>query len=140
MDPTNPCRHHRSGSLVDINVPKGTQTTSVNPVQSTQKNYSPCQWTLRILSQCKEIHINFKAQSEFYLNQGFLDEINRAAQRIHVEKLGPCDIDHWMSTPTTGHLTAEVYNRPVFYHGKSWSPSFFPSTTYLKINPPIFIE
>ncbi|KNZ64238.1 hypothetical protein VP01_1050g2 [Puccinia sorghi] len=29
------------------------------------------------------------AQSKFYLNQGFLDEINRVAQRIHLKELGP---------------------------------------------------
>ncbi|KNZ51217.1 hypothetical protein VP01_4043g1, partial [Puccinia sorghi] len=41
------------------------------------------------------------------------------AKRIHVEELGPCDIDHWMSMPTTGHPVAEVYNRPVLYYVKS---------------------
>ncbi|KNZ63273.1 uncharacterized protein VP01_1165g3 [Puccinia sorghi] len=49
----------------------------------------------------KEIHVNLKLPSEFYLNQGFLNQINRVAQRIHMHKLGPCDIDHWMSIPTT---------------------------------------
>ncbi|KNZ47063.1 hypothetical protein VP01_6707g1 [Puccinia sorghi] len=75
----------------------------------------------------KEIHKNFKAQSEFYLNQGFLDEINRVAQRIHVEELGACDIDHCrMSMPMMGHLI-------------SWSQTFFPSTKLPKSNPPSFI-
>ncbi|KNZ54776.1 uncharacterized protein VP01_2857g4 [Puccinia sorghi] len=66
--------------------------------------------------------------------------ISRVAQRIHVEELGPCDIYHWMSMPTTDHIMAEVYNRPVFYYGKSWSQKFFPSTTLPNKNPPIFIE
>ncbi|KNZ46773.1 hypothetical protein VP01_6976g1 [Puccinia sorghi] len=66
----------------------------------------------------KEIHKILKAQSEFYLNKGLLDEINRVVHRIHVEELGCCDIDHWMSMPTT---------------------AFFPSTTLPNNNPPIFI-
>ncbi|KNZ49373.1 hypothetical protein VP01_505g1 [Puccinia sorghi] len=80
-----------------------------------------------------------KVQSEFYLNQGFLDEIDRVAQRIHVDELGPCDIDHWMGMSTPGHFMAEVYNRSVFYYGKSWSQSFFPLTTLTNNNPAIFI-
>ncbi|KNZ59948.1 hypothetical protein VP01_1639g15 [Puccinia sorghi] len=75
---------------------------------------------------------------EFYLNEGFLDE-SEVAQRIYVEELGPCDIDHWMSMPTTGHLMAEFYNRLVFYYGKSWSQKLFPLTNLPKNNPPIFI-
>ncbi|KNZ59877.1 hypothetical protein VP01_164g8 [Puccinia sorghi] len=61
------------------------------------------------------------------------------AERIHCEELGPYDIDHWMSIPTTGHLMAEVDNRPIFYYGKSWSQAFFLSTTLPNNNPPIFI-
>ena len=87
----------------------------------------------------KEIYNDLKERSEFYLNQGFLDEVDRVARRIHVDESGPCDIDHWMSMPTTGHLMAEVYNRPVFYYGKSWSQTFFPSTTIPNGNPPFFI-
>ncbi|KNZ55089.1 hypothetical protein VP01_276g9 [Puccinia sorghi] len=49
----------------------------------------------------KEINDNLKAQSEFYFHQGFLNEIDKLSQRIHVDKLGPCDIDHWMSMQTT---------------------------------------
>ncbi|KNZ43828.1 uncharacterized protein VP01_982g6 [Puccinia sorghi] len=44
------------------------------------------------------------------------------------------DIDY-----TKGHIMAEVYIRPVFYYGKSWSQSFFPSTTLPNQNPKIFI-
>ncbi|KNZ48071.1 hypothetical protein VP01_592g12 [Puccinia sorghi] len=49
------------------------------------------------------------------------------AQRIHVEKLGPCDIDHWMSMPTMGHLMAEVYNssnNPPIFIGLTESQNF----------------
>ncbi|KNZ43711.1 hypothetical protein VP01_994g5 [Puccinia sorghi] len=87
----------------------------------------------------KEIHNNLKGKSELYLNQEFLDEIARVSQRIHVEELGPCDIDHWMSKPRMGHLMAELYNRPVFYYVKSWSQTFFPSTTLPNNNTPIFM-
>ncbi|KNZ47849.1 hypothetical protein VP01_609g12 [Puccinia sorghi] len=51
----------------------------------------------------------------------------------------PCDIDHWMSMPMTGHHMAEFYNRSVFYFGKSWSQTFFPLMTFPNNNPPIFI-
>ncbi|KNZ58941.1 hypothetical protein VP01_1829g6 [Puccinia sorghi] len=59
--------------------------------------------------------------------------------RIHVEKLGPCDIHHLMSMPMTVQLMAEVYHRPILYYGKYWSQSFFPLTTLPKKNPQIFI-
>ncbi|KNZ44209.1 hypothetical protein VP01_940g4 [Puccinia sorghi] len=87
----------------------------------------------------KEIYADPQAQLEFYLNQGFVDEIEKVPQRIDIEKLGPCDIAHWMSMPTTGNLMSEVYNWPVFYYGKYWSQTFFPSTTLPKNNPPIFL-
>jgi len=87
----------------------------------------------------KEIYRDLTGQSKFYLDQGFLDEIDRVAWRIRFEDSGPCDIDHWMSMPTTGHLMAEVYDRPVFYYGRSWSQTFFPLTTPPNNNPPIFI-
>ena len=87
----------------------------------------------------REIYNNLEEQQEFYLNQGFLDKTDRVKQRILFEDPGPCNMDHWMSMPTTGHLMAEVYDRPVFYYGKSWSQTFFPSTTLPNNNPPIFI-
>ncbi|KNZ63732.1 hypothetical protein VP01_1108g2 [Puccinia sorghi] len=30
--------------------------------------------------------------------------------------------------PIMGNIMAEVYNWPVFYYGKYWSQTFFPST------------
>ncbi|KNZ48970.1 hypothetical protein VP01_528g1 [Puccinia sorghi] len=70
----------------------------------------------------KEIHDNIKVQSELYLNQGFLDEIKRVAQIIHVEELGPCDIYHWMRMPTMG-LT-EIQNSVVL---KMKGENLFPA-------------
>ncbi|KNZ56538.1 hypothetical protein VP01_237g5 [Puccinia sorghi] len=56
--------------------------------------------------------------------EAFMDasskKIDTVAQRIH-DELGPCDIDHWMSMPTMGHLmgvTDGGYNSPVYYYGK----------------------
>ncbi|KNZ56486.1 hypothetical protein VP01_2392g1 [Puccinia sorghi] len=31
-------------------------------------------------------------------------QVDRVAQKIHVDKLGPCDIDHWMSMPTSPYM------------------------------------
>ncbi|KNZ58850.1 putative signal peptide protein [Puccinia sorghi] len=42
--------------------------------------------------------------------------------------------------PTMGHLIAEVYNGSFFYYARSWSQTFFPSTTLLNNNLQIFIE
>ncbi|KNZ54918.1 hypothetical protein VP01_2817g1, partial [Puccinia sorghi] len=60
----------------------------------------------------KEILKDLLAQSKFHLNKCLLDKIDKVAERIDVDKSGPCDISHWMSMPTTRHLMAEVYNRP----------------------------
>ncbi|KNZ59735.1 hypothetical protein VP01_1671g2 [Puccinia sorghi] len=75
---------------------------------------------------------------EFYLNQGFLDEIDKVAERIDFEKSGTCNISHWVIIPTAENLMEEVYNRPVFY-GKYWSQIFFSSTNVPNNNPPIFL-
>ncbi|KNZ47418.1 uncharacterized protein VP01_6404g1, partial [Puccinia sorghi] len=61
-----------------------------------------------------------KAQSEFYLNQGFVNEIGKVM-------------------PMMGHLMAEVYDWPVFYYCKYWIQTLFPSTILPKNNPPIFL-
>ncbi|KNZ54524.1 hypothetical protein VP01_2925g1 [Puccinia sorghi] len=61
------------------------------------------------------------------------------AQRMNVEGLGPCDIDHWMRISTTGHLMAQVFNRPVFDNGKSWIQTFFKLKTFWNNNLKILI-
>ncbi|KNZ54750.1 hypothetical protein VP01_2868g6 [Puccinia sorghi] len=86
----------------------------------------------------KEIYNDLQAQSEFYLNQGFVNEIEKVAQRIDVDELGTCSIAHCMRMLTTGHLMAEVYNRQILL----WQilESNFPPINHLpNNNPPIFL-
>ena len=87
----------------------------------------------------KELYENVLAQSDFSLTQGFFHHLDTTARQIRVEHDGPCDIDHWMSMPTTGHILVEVYDRPVFYFSHAWSQSFFHSSSGPNKNPPIFM-
>ncbi|KNZ56961.1 hypothetical protein VP01_2278g2 [Puccinia sorghi] len=108
------------------------------------KPRSPSQLKLRIQSNCscngywpknymeirKELYNDIKAQSNFYLTQGFFHKLEHTATQIRVEKNRPCGSNHWMSMPSISNLPVELYNRPVFYSSSSWSQSFFtPSNT-----------
>ncbi|KNZ51666.1 hypothetical protein VP01_386g10 [Puccinia sorghi] len=132
-----PSEQEFSASLVDIKLPKGAQTTRGCPSASpTKKNlktkpFKPSQFE-HIQPKCQMETVDSKsftglwdmAQSEFYLNQGFLYEIDKVAERINFYKAGPCDISHWMSMPTMGHLMEESKLLPINHPNN---------------NPPIFL-
>ncbi|KNZ50061.1 hypothetical protein VP01_4620g3 [Puccinia sorghi] len=67
-------------------------------------------------------------------------KISRVSQRIHEGELGDSDIHHRMSMPLRGHLMAEVFNRPFFYYGKSWSQTFFLLKTVPNNSQTIFMS
>ncbi|KNZ49998.1 hypothetical protein VP01_4653g2 [Puccinia sorghi] len=73
----------------------------------------------------KELENDIQAQYDFYLGQGFFHKLENTAAQFWEDNNKPCQISHWMSMPTTGHLLVEMYNRPVFSFSSSWSQSFF---------------
>ncbi|KNZ47701.1 hypothetical protein VP01_620g6 [Puccinia sorghi] len=142
-----------SESLVDMKlIPKDAQTTRGQP-SAAYKNItlktetfkpSPCFFpmidkltksgTLRPMDT-----VDSESLSGLWEVVKMLPWMSGKKSIIHVEELGTCDVDHWISIPETGHLMAEVYNRPVFYYDKSWIQPFFPLTTLPNNNLPIFI-
>ncbi|KNZ50598.1 hypothetical protein VP01_4333g1, partial [Puccinia sorghi] len=112
-------------------MPSSSTETKRNPTQTLNQ-----EWHLRGKLNLEKLHSSIR----ILLNQGFLNEIEKVAERIDVDKSGPCDISDWMRMPTSGNLMAEVYNMPVFYYGKYCSQTFFPSTTLPNKNPPIFLD
>ncbi|KNZ63372.1 hypothetical protein VP01_1153g4 [Puccinia sorghi] len=128
----------------DIKLPKGAQTTHGRQLAASKKRINikteprePSKFEkilpagvasekndqnskkIKANGNCGFRVIAWALGHEFYLNEGFLYEIKRVAQRIV-------------------HLMAEVYNMPVFYYVKYWSQAFFLSTN-LPNNNPIFI-
>ena len=86
-----------------------------------------------------ELYQDTKERSQWYKDQGYIDNISSVLNRIQCESSGPCRVANWMSMPTAGDLIANTFKCPVFFWSPSFSQTFFPHFCPPNDNPPVFI-